>query len=59
MTVGIARANVVDGVIDNEGSLFAVALLLGPGVHRGRAALPCCRLAVATATKPFSGAKIA
>ncbi len=29
VTVGIARANVADGVIDNEGSLFAVALLLG------------------------------
>ena len=29
VSVGIARANVVDNVIDNEGSLFAVALLLG------------------------------
>ena len=29
VSVGIARANVVDGVIDNEGSLFTVALLLG------------------------------
>ena len=29
VSVGIARANVADGVIDNEGSLFAVALLLG------------------------------
>ena len=29
VSVGIARANVVGNVIDNEGSLFAVALLLG------------------------------
>jgi hypothetical protein len=29
VSVGIARANVADGVIDNEGGLFAVALLLG------------------------------
>jgi F0F1-type ATP synthase membrane subunit c/vacuolar-type H+-ATPase subunit K len=29
VSVGIARASAVDGVIDNEGSLFAVALLLG------------------------------
>ena len=29
VSVGIARANVVDGVIGNEGGLFAVALLLG------------------------------
>ena len=29
VSVGIARANVADNVIDNEGSLFAVALLLG------------------------------
>jgi amino acid transporter len=29
VTVGIARAGVADGVIDNEGSLFTVALLLG------------------------------
>jgi hypothetical protein len=29
LSVGIARANVVDGVIGNEGSLFAIALLLG------------------------------
>jgi uncharacterized membrane protein YphA (DoxX/SURF4 family) len=29
VSVGIARASVVDGVIDNEGGLFAVALLLG------------------------------
>lgn len=29
VSVGIARAGAVDGVIDNEGSLFAVALLLG------------------------------
>ena len=29
VSVGVARANVVDGVIGNEGSLFAIALLLG------------------------------
>jgi hypothetical protein len=29
VSVGIARANAADSVIDNEGSLFAVALLLG------------------------------
>jgi hypothetical protein len=29
LTVGIARASAVDSVIDNEGSLFGVALLLG------------------------------
>lgn len=29
VSVGIARADVVGNVIDNEGSLFAVALLLG------------------------------
>lgn len=29
VTVGIAHASVVDGVIGNEGSLFAVALGLG------------------------------
>jgi hypothetical protein len=29
VSIGIARANVVGNVIDNEGSLFAVALLLG------------------------------
>jgi hypothetical protein len=29
VSVGIARANVVGNVIDNEGSLFMVALLLG------------------------------
>ena len=29
VSVGIARANVADNVIDNEGSLFAVALVLG------------------------------
>ena len=29
VSVGIARANVGDGVIDHEGSLFAVGLLLG------------------------------
>jgi hypothetical protein len=29
VSVGIARASAVDGVIDNEGSLFVVALLLG------------------------------
>jgi Na+/pantothenate symporter len=29
VTVGIARAGAVDSVIDNEGGLFAIALLLG------------------------------
>jgi hypothetical protein len=29
VSVGIARANAVDNVIDHEGGLFAVALLLG------------------------------
>jgi hypothetical protein len=29
VTVGIARASAVDGVIDNEGTLFVLALLLG------------------------------
>ena len=29
LTVGIARASAVDGVIGHEGSLFGVALLLG------------------------------
>ena len=29
VSVGIARASVASNVIDNEGSLFAVALLLG------------------------------
>jgi hypothetical protein len=29
VTAGIARADVIDGVIGNEGSVFAVALLLG------------------------------
>ena len=29
VSVGFARANVVDGVIGNEGSLFGIALLLG------------------------------
>ncbi|MFA6266274.1 MAG: hypothetical protein WC670_11250 [Pseudolabrys sp.] len=29
VSVGIARASVVDGVIDNDGGLFAIALLLG------------------------------
>ena len=29
VSVGIARANVADNVIDSEGSLFALALLLG------------------------------
>lgn len=29
VSVGIARADVVGNVIDNEGSLFAIALLLG------------------------------
>jgi hypothetical protein len=29
VSVGIARANAADSVMDNEGSVFAVALLLG------------------------------
>lgn len=29
VSVGIARASVVDGVIDNDGMLFTIALLLG------------------------------
>jgi len=29
VSVGIARASVVDGIIDNDGTLFTVALLLG------------------------------
>lgn len=29
VTAGIARASAVDGVIDNEGGLFVVALVLG------------------------------
>ena len=29
VTVGIARADVADGVIGNEGGVFAIALLLG------------------------------
>ena len=29
LTVGVARANVADGVIGNEGSVFAIALVLG------------------------------
>ena len=29
ITVGVAHAGVADGVIDNEGSLFTVALVLG------------------------------
>ena len=29
VTAGIARADVADGVIGNEGSVFAIALLLG------------------------------
>ena len=29
VTAGIARADVIGNVIDNEGSLFAIALLLG------------------------------
>jgi hypothetical protein len=29
VSVGVARASAVDGVIDNEGGLFAIALLLG------------------------------
>lgn len=47
ISVGVARAAAADGVIDNEGGLFAIALLLGlifigiggfsllpPGEHR-------------------------
>lgn len=29
LSVGVARANVAEGVIGNEGSLFGIALLLG------------------------------
>ena len=29
VSVGIARASVVDGVLDNDGGLFTIALLLG------------------------------
>ena len=29
LSAGIARAEVVDGVVGNEGSVFAIALLLG------------------------------
>jgi hypothetical protein len=29
VSIGIARANVIGNVIDNEGSMFAVALVLG------------------------------
>ncbi len=29
VSVGIARASVLDGVIDNDGTLFAIALVLG------------------------------
>jgi hypothetical protein len=29
LTVGIARAGAVDGMIDNQGSLFGVVVLLG------------------------------
>lgn len=29
VSVGIARASVLDGVIDNDGGLFTIALLLG------------------------------
>ena len=29
ITAGVARADVADGVIGNEGSVFAIALLLG------------------------------
>ena len=29
ITIGVARAAAIDGVIDNEGGLFAIALLLG------------------------------
>ena len=29
VSIGVARASVVDGVIDNDGGLFAIALVLG------------------------------
>ena len=29
VSIGIARANVIGNVVDNEGSLFAIALVLG------------------------------
>lgn len=29
VSVGIARASVVDGIIDNDGGLFTIALVLG------------------------------
>lgn len=29
VSIGMARASVVDGVIDNDGGLFAIALVLG------------------------------
>lgn len=29
VSVGIARADVINGIVEHEGSLFAVALLLG------------------------------
>lgn len=29
ITMGVARASAADGIIDNEGGLFAIALLLG------------------------------
>jgi hypothetical protein len=29
VSVGVARADVISGVIDNEGGVFAIALLLG------------------------------
>ena len=29
ISVGVARASVVDGVIDNDGGIFAIALVLG------------------------------
>ncbi len=42
ITAGVARADVVEGVIGNEGSVFAIALILGlafigmGGVDRAR-----------------------
>lgn len=29
ISVGVARASVVDGIIDNDGGIFAIALVLG------------------------------
>jgi len=39
VTAGVARAEVADGVIGNEGSVFAIALLLGL-VFIGMSGLP-------------------